>query len=397
MRFLAVLLCLVLSALPLSAREIAGSLGYRVRVALPPDVEMAVEVRGPSGVVASLRQMTKGAQVPLPFLLKTDEAADLTLRAALFLEGRPLWITAAIPVPAGDADVDLEPLPLQPHVAIGPDTRLDCGGQEVRARVTGDEAALFAGGEAFALARASSASGDRFTDGETPETALRLHPERITVTLHGKTQPDCTALIPDPLLPLTLRGNEPFWALTLAPEGLRLERPDAAALDLPLPAAEAEGDGLTFRAEGIAVGLQAAPCRDGMSGMLYPLTARLTQGGKTLNGCGGDPASLLAGSWAATEIGGKALRGGAEVTLVFDGDRLTGRACNRFSGSYALTGEGLSFGPAAATRMACPAPQMEAETATFDALAAATGFDIDAEGQLVLVAADGSALLKARK
>ncbi|MBC2834359.1 META domain-containing protein [Paragemmobacter straminiformis] len=401
MRVLPALLCLLLAALPAAAgevtREITGSLAYAPRIALPPDVEMAVELSGPSGPVASLRQMTRGAQVPLPFALEAREGEALTLRAALFLDGRPLWITGEVAVPAGDEDLDLGRIALQAHVAIGPDTRLDCGGQEVRLGITGDSAVLSAGGASIALARGAAATGTRFSDGATPETALRLQAGGIAVTLRGKTLPDCTALIPDALLPLTLRGTEPFWALTIAPDGMRLERADAAALELPLPPVETLPGGIALRGGGLEVTLSAAPCHDAMTGMPYPLTGVVTQEGKTLNGCGGDPASLLAGAWRASEIGAKPLRGGAEVTLVFAKDRFSGQACNRFGGPFSLTGEGLRLGPATATRMACPAPQMEAETATFAALAAATGFDIDADGQLVLVAADGVPLLKARK
>ena len=82
-----------------------------------------------------------------------------------------------------------------------------------------------------------------------PETAVRLQPDRIAVTLRGKTLPDCTALIPDPLLPLTLGGNEPDWSLTLSPAELRLEGDARAALSEALPVAETEGETLVFRVD----------------------------------------------------------------------------------------------------------------------------------------------------
>jgi copper homeostasis protein (lipoprotein) len=73
--------------------------------------------------------------------------------------------------------------------------------------------------------------------------------------------------------------------------------------------------------------------------------------------------------------------------------RLAGSGgCNRLVGSYTLAGERLSFGGAAATRMACP--QGMAQEQTFlDALAAAARWRIDAQ-RLELLDAQGASLAR---
>ena len=66
-------------------------------------------------------------------------------------------------------------------------------------------------------------------------------------------------------------------------------------------------------------------------------------------------------SWSIVEIDGLAVQG-EDYVLQFTADRLSGQAgCNRFSGGYSQSGETLTIGPVAATRMACPDPQMDHE------------------------------------
>ena len=104
-------------------------------------------------------------------------------------------------------------------------------------------------------------------------------------------------------------------------------------------------------------------------------------------GTGGDPADLLEGlDWHVAEAGGQTVPEGVEARVRFDGRGVSGRGgCNSFSGSFELTGESLRFGPIAATMKACAGPQMAAERALFAALGATRGFDIDAEGALILL------------
>ena len=64
-----------------------------------------------------------------------------------------------------------------------------------------------------------------------------------------------------------------------------------------------------------------------------------------------------------------AIVSGGEYFIEFGADRLSGRAgCNRFSGTYSITGDRLAVGPLATTRMACPEPAMRHERRVLEIL-----------------------------
>ena len=72
----------------------------------------------------------------------------------------------------------------------------------------------------------------------------------------------------------------------------------------------------------------------------------------------------LAGSeWRPQEIGGAQVPPEPEIFVRFGSEgRLEGHGgCNRFFGSYRLSGDKIEFGPIGATRMACPEPVMDRE------------------------------------
>jgi heat shock protein HslJ len=200
------------------------------------------------------------------------------------------------------------------------------------------------------------------------------------------------------LLPFTARGNEPFWSLTMTSEGSRYTDMEGTTRDSPFSAPAAADGSLIFVTAAGPLRLTEALCQDSMSGMPYPFTVTLTRDGIDLPGCAGDPARLLAGDWTVTALDGITLSKGHDVTLSFEAGRISGlAACNRYSGSYTLTGEGLSFGPMAGTRMACPPALMETESAVFAALARITQFDITQDGALLLKADEATALVTATR
>jgi len=85
-------------------------------------------------------------------------------------------------------------------------------------------------------------------------------------------------------------------------------------------------------------------------------------------------------------------RSGTEITLEFrDDDTLGGSdGCNRYMSGYTLTGEALTIGPLASTRVACKGPQGAAEQARdyAAALGTVTGYRIDG-GELTLLTREG--------
>lgn len=210
------------------------------------------------------------------------------------------------------------------------------------------------------------------------------------------------AAVPPPpgiALPITARGNEPFWSVEATVEGLRLSEPEGKGSLRTLPfTQETDGDSLILITSDFTLRIDPQLCRDSMSGMPHPYRAILTRASAGLNGCAGDPAALLAGDWTVTRLGTAPLADASGVILAFADGQVSGNSgCNRFTGSYSLTGESLSLGPIATTRMACPAPQMETEQAVLAALASVTGFDIAEDGSLLLTSGEGMAALSARR
>jgi heat shock protein HslJ len=106
--------------------------------------------------------------------------------------------------------------------------------------------------------------------------------------------------------------------------------------------------------------------------------------GATVLQYGAAPADPLAGtSWNVTGInnGNQAVVSpatGTTVTLAFgtDGTVSGSGGCNTYNGSVAVNGAAISFGPLAATQMACPQPVMDQEAQFFAALAASSTFDV---------------------
>lgn len=171
-------------------------------------------------------------------------------------------------------------------------------------------------------------------------------------------------------------------------------------------AAPARDDGQAmqpYRASGNEPGwlvtLEPGLCTDTMTGMPYPDTATLNFQGRTYQGCGGDPATLLQGDeWTVEEIAGDGVIDGSRVTLNLGADgRISGSAgCNRYSGTFTIGGERVTVGPLAGTRMAC-APALNAQEDRFlEVLAGIYGFAVDDGGTLIMRAADGRTL-KARR
>jgi heat shock protein HslJ len=401
-RCLVAVLALLAAVSAAQARDITGQMMYRERIALAEDAQLVVELRGPGGVVvAEARIETDGRQVPLSFTLVAPDAGDFTLQGAIFTGGQADWLSAVVPVPAGEGALDLGPVALQRFLPLGFTSRMECGGTLVDLSFAGTRARLRAGAETFDLDTVMSGSGARYSDGKTPETILWTKGNWASVTLRGQDLAECQPALPVALLPLTARGNEPGWVLTVTDAGFvydgdmgarRLEGP------LPAPVPSLGGAGFGVSAD-FSFTLEQSLCRDTMSGMPFPVSVTVTEAGRTLTGCGGQPGDLVAGAWTVEAVDGTVLPATAEVDITFDpaSGRVFGSSgCNRYSGGFTLTGEGLSFGAAAGTMMACPDDQMAVEQAFLGGLTTVSRFDIAADGALELYAAD-RVVIRARR
>jgi heat shock protein HslJ len=106
---------------------------------------------------------------------------------------------------------------------------------------------------------------------------------------------------------------------------------------------------------------------------------------------------LSRNGWRVTEIGAEPVIAETTVTVEFGDDgAVSGSAgCNRYRAEYHATGQTLSIGTAAVTRMFCSTPHgvMDQENAFLHALAGSTGLAEAGDG-LVLLDADGAQALR---
>lgn len=109
-------------------------------------------------------------------------------------------------------------------------------------------------------------------------------------------------------------------------------------------------------------------------------------------------AAAIAGTWIAEEVNGAPTAAKVVSWLkLTDAGRAQGQGgCNSYTGTFKLEDGTLAFGPLAATRRACPEPQMSQEQRFFAALGAVKGARIE-EGTLLLVDLQGAPLLRLHK
>jgi heat shock protein HslJ len=390
LRPLVIVLALLAPAAALADRSLSGSLTYRERIALPAGAEVAVEVRGiDAGVVAF--QTFPAAGVPAAFALDVPES-DLVVSLGLMHEGRMIRFAPSQVVAAGAEDVDLGELVTRPFLQTGFGSAFDCGPVAVEVGFLPDGRARMRWGIAAADLQAEPvASGARYGDGRDPATFVWSKGESATVSIQG-VELACTA-VPAGRVPLAGRGNEPGWNVAVGPDRIAYTGDyGAVQRDLADPVAVALPDGWLYAAGDppLAVLAQHGPAFDDATGMPYPWRLTVMTGDAILTGGGGAPEGLLLGEWRFEDLGGRGVPDGPPATLRFDAEgRATGSGgCNRYTGSYALTGEGLSLGPLASTQMACPDAAMDLEQRVFDALSRTDRFGIDDTGALVLYAAD---------
>lgn len=191
--------------------------------------------------------------------------------------------------------------------------------------------------------------------------------------------------------PFTATGNEPFWRVIVEPGQLVLERPGKPTEELRYKTLEASAAGHRFRADRdqLSIELVTAPqlCRDSMTGMPHPRQVRLFLNGEPLSGCGGDPKSLIMDTeWVVEDIGGRGIVDKSRATIEFlpDGRIAGAGSCNRYMGSWSLSGEALELGKLASTLKACPPALMEQEQRFLRQLESARSFDISPQGALLI-------------
>lgn len=197
---------------------------------------------------------------------------------------------------------------------------------------------------------------------------------------------------------LVARGNEPFWRLEIGADALTFEPMGEPAVKAPIETRSVVDGHPRIVAGGIEVTVIEKLCADTMTGMAFPVGVEVSYGGKSFKGCGGDTMTAIEGGWRIIRLQGDMPPEGMILTIEFGRDGQVGgnSGCNRFGGSFTMTGEGLTLGPLRATRMACPPAQMETEQRVLDLLRKVTRVTPGENAQLMLMAGDEPALVLER-
>jgi len=317
----------------------------------------------------------------------------LLLSACSLFGGKQASIEVAEPAPAV---VRMASATLQEH-------NYRCGSLNATLRQLGEGASLTVNGRTWALRPEIAASGAKSVAIDDARTVFWSKGDTAQLELAGAPQPECR-LIRDGQLLFRAVGNEPGWRLDVTERALVLltDYGDTRIV-APGPLVEAMGDLRHYRASTpdgeMSVTVADRVCVDTMSGMSHPAAVELSWQGQILRGCGGDPVQLLLGEpWQVVEIDGRGVADPQRVTLGFGLEgRVAGMAaCNRYSGGYALSGEGLQFSQMAGTKMACPTALMDEEQRFHAVLARVQAFGIAADGSLELKS-DDRVVMRARR
>lgn len=276
---------------------------------------------------------------------------------------------------------------------------LRCGDEAVHVGYQGDVLVMQAQGRAYRMRPLPAASGAKYEAEDDPRTTFWSRGHVAQVVLGGREGPECR-VVERGAQAWRATGNEPFWHLDVHGPRLSFATADGSfRAQGRWTGPQGEGDVATYTAPTNLGPLQAVAtrrlCTDSMSGMPYPQTVTVEVQGRRFQGCGGDPAELLrGGEWVVEDIAGGGIVDGSRVTVQFGpGERVTGRAsCNRYTGRYALNGEGLQLKGLASTRMACAEALNRQEARFLQLLGQVVRHEFTADGALVLVAADGQRL-----
>ena len=284
-----------------------------------------------------------------------------------------------------------------------PFTTLHCARQPVQIRFFNNLAEVVINGKSQVLVQAVAASGARYIAPDDETTELWNKGNVTTLTLKGQQLPVC-APAGTILAPWRASGNEPFWSITYDGWQATFTRPgaDPQKGDATIIATTSDSQSLEVGHGATAWQVTATDglCTDSMTGMPHPQHVSTRIGNETFNGCGGSPERLLQGSqWHFTHIGTLPVNPAAKAWIEFlPGNRVAGSSgCNRFFGTYTLTGETLTFDGLGSTRMACAAEAMAQEDALLKLLGVINGFSLNEPDTLTLRTPDSTLQANASK
>lgn len=283
---------------------------------------------------------------------------------------------------------------------VRPAILLNCGDREVTLWYGGDSTVAIIDGERLTLRRASTDSEVRDVAVSDSTTYVLRQDSTTTIRVKGRDPGPC---LEQSTQPFEARGHEPGWVLRIVSDRITyIGNYGADTVESSVASVTTTGRATTYITQTSAkltVVVSDSSCADGATGMPHPYSVRITHESATVNGCGGEPSSLLVGEqWTVREVRGTAMAESPPTMVFMRANRVGGTtSCNRYSGPYRLSGEGLRFGSMISTKMACAEPRMQQEAAFLQALAAVTRFEILPDGVLRLLADDGQAIVARRQ
>jgi heat shock protein HslJ len=283
---------------------------------------------------------------------------------------------------------------------VRPALLLNCGDHEVTLWYGGESTVAIIDGERLTLRRASH--GAELRDVALSDSTTYVVRQDSVTTLHVKGQ-DPGPCLEQSAHPFEARGHEPGWVLRIVGGRITyIGNYGADTVESSNASVTTTGRTTTYITQTspkLTVVVSDSLCADGATGMPHPYTVRVAHDNTTVNGCGGEPSSLLVGEqWIVHEVRGTAITESPPTMVFLRSGRLGGTtSCNRYSGPYRLSGEGLSFGAMTSTKMACVEPRMRQETAFLQALGAVARFEILSDGTLRLLSDDGQAIVARRQ
>jgi heat shock protein HslJ/uncharacterized membrane protein len=235
---------------------------------------------------------------------------------------------------------------------------------------------------------------------------------RATVQWQGQRLPECV-VVPTAAAQYRAVGQEPSWNLNISAMGWTLQQLGGPGASwTPQGAPQWSGSNRettrlhTLQPQGATVRITERLCADTMTGMPYPQTVEVMPepGATPLRGCGGQPATLLQDlEWRVVGVEPSSvapdlwLQDPPATVLMDSQGALTGRApCNRYAGSYTLSGEGLQVQQPALTRMACAPHRMAMERDFMAVLNAVHRFERPSANEIVFHAPNGGRVVARR-
>ena len=188
-----------------STITIRGALSYRERMAFPPGARTIVELREGTieGPVKEWKNLD-GQQIPLSFELTVPRASlsagqNYVVRGSVFTGGLPAWVSDAVTIDLAQGDkIDLGTILMTRPAPGAYKMSMRCGDDTVVVGFSKTAMLLTVSGETFEMTPIASASGSKYEAVGDPTTTFWSKGAQTTITVKGRTLPECGRSNPAP-------------------------------------------------------------------------------------------------------------------------------------------------------------------------------------------------------